>query len=195
MVVPDGHDKDMAISEGRAHTGKTTLGGEIVLVTESSLLISAEVVRNAVVSIKSINGSSRVGDDLAVLDIDTTDLRESSGGGVVGGDELGDNGEDRSSVDGRTRAVEVSDTHAERVEVTTILVAHTAVPVVTVTTVGTLATVLAVGGADVGGIGSRNGVGLPDIHLRAARTVGTSSCVRVVVRRLPALDVSLEAKL
>jgi hypothetical protein len=75
------------------------------------------------------------------------------------------------------------------VEVTAVLVANTAVAVVTVTTVGARA-----GGeperlARVRSVGSRDGVGLPDIHLSAASTQLTRSSVLVLGVRDPAVGV------
>jgi hypothetical protein len=76
------------------------------------------------------------------------------------------------------------------VEITAILVAKTAIAVVTISAgssvsafleTRTLARVRSVGGGD--------GVGLPDIHLRAASTDLTLSCVRVRIRGVPAFNI------
>jgi len=77
------------------------------------------------------------------------------------------------------------------VEITAILVAQTAVAVVTVTTGFASALLETRTLARMGSVGSGNGVGLPDIHLWAAGTDLTRSGVGVVRGGVPSLDVGL----
>lgn len=76
-------------------------------------------------------------------------------------------------------AKEVLVTHAVRVEVTSILVADTVVAVVTVTALSARAAVETLVTADMRGVRSSLGVGLPDIHLRATRSVSAVAGVGI----------------
>lgn len=82
------HNQDHSSFEAASHGGKTSLALEGVGVTEKSLLVSAEVLSNRVVLGESIDGSNRVVDDCAVLDIEATDLDEFTTVSVVAGNEL-----------------------------------------------------------------------------------------------------------
>lgn len=93
VVIPNTHDQDHSFLKGITHSGETSVSGEGVGVTDNVLLVSAELVGNRVVSSQSWDVSLGVLDDFAVLNIDATDLGESTVGCVVGGKELGDNGE------------------------------------------------------------------------------------------------------
>jgi hypothetical protein len=78
------------------------------------------------------------------------------------------------------------------VEIASVLVAHTSVAAVAISAGGVISALrktLAL--ARVRGVGGRDGVGLPDIHLRAARTDLARSRVRVGVRWVPTLNVGL----
>jgi hypothetical protein len=78
------------------------------------------------------------------------------------------------------------------VEIASVLVAHTSVAAVAISAGGIISALrktLAL--ARVRGIGGRDGVGLPDIHLRAARADLARSRVRVSVRWVPALNIGL----
>jgi hypothetical protein len=99
------------------------------------------------------DGGERVLDDLPALDVEAADFSERSSGRVVVSNELGDNSDGLVGVDGQTRAEEVLDTHAERVEIASILVAQTLGSLGTVTTVDTTALYLAGHRADVGSEG------------------------------------------
>ncbi len=192
MVVPDGHDEDHAFFEGVAHRGETAHLLEGVGVAEGGLLRVAKVVGDGVEGVHARDLRLRVGDDLAVLDVEAADLREIARGRVVGGDELGDDGELGRGVDGFAGAQEGLVAHAPRVEVAAVLVADTVVTVVTVAAVGAFAAGLARDGADVGCNGGTHRVRLPDVHLVTARSVVTGSCVRVVGRACPIEDVGLD---
>ena len=75
------------------------------------------------------------------------------------------------------------------VEITSVLVANTVVTLRVITTLGALASVDTVLAAGVRSVGSGDGVGLPDIHLRAAGTELTTSSVLVLVGWVPSLGV------
>ena len=77
------------------------------------------------------------------------------------------------------------------VEIAAVLVANTVVTLIGITTVSTRALGNAVLGARMRSVSGGDGVGLPDIHLRAASTVFARSGVLVIFRWLPALNVGL----
>lgn len=153
--------------------------------------MSAEVVGDGVDSVDSGNGDGGVLDDLAVLDVKTTDLVEVAVGCAIGGDELGNDSELAAGVNGHTLAEERFVAHAERVEVTSVLVAKAGVPLVVITALSTRALGLAVDGTGVRSESSSIVVGLPDIHLRAAGTEVAASGVGVAGRTGPTRDVGL----
>lgn len=136
MVTPDGHDEGHTAGLGSAHAGDATEGLELVVVGESSLLGVTEGVGKGV-SGETGDGGNRVLDDLTVLDVDTLDFLERAGVCAVGGDELSDDGHLCLGVDGLAGSVEPGVAHAVGVEVTTVLVADSAVPLGSVTTLGT----------------------------------------------------------
>ena len=101
--------------------------------------------------------------------------------GTVRGKELSHDRECLGGVDRQAGAEEGFVAHAPRVEVASVLVAHTGVPVVVVTALFvTRADGQAGARAWVRGVGSSHGVGFPDIHLRAAGTPFTGTSVGVV---------------
>jgi hypothetical protein len=130
------------------------------------------------------------------LDVETTDLREITRGGVVGGDELCHHGELLGRVDNLARSVERCVAHAVRVEVAAIFVADTRVALAgrVITAVGASAASLTVDGARVGRVSCRHFVGLENVHLSAASAVLSGASVLVVGRWRPALRVSLDRK-
>jgi hypothetical protein len=187
MVVPEGHDQDVAASKRSTHLVETTNVGEGRSVGKGALLLGAKVVGDGVTG-DALDSRVGVLEDGAALDVEALDLRELG----AGADELGDNGHLLGAVQSHARAVEVTDTHAVAVEIATVLVAKTTVAVVTVTAayvVGALLETSALAG--MGSVGGGDGVGLPDVHLWAASTDLTLAGVRVVVRRVPALNVGL----
>ena len=154
MIVPYGQCQDHSVSESGVHRSKTTPVLERVGIAKGGLLRIAEGVGDGITAGHSGNFNGRVLDDLPVLDVETADFAELAAGGVVGGDELGYDGECLAGVNSLAVAVESLITHAPRVEIATILIANTTVSVVPVTTLGARATVLARNGANVWGIGS-----------------------------------------
>lgn len=107
VVVPEGHDEDVALCEGRGHLVETTLLFERVVVAEVRLLLLAELVGDGVSADLGVGGLGG-GVDLAVLDPEALDFAE----GGAGADELRDDGHLLVGVDGLAGAVEVGDTHA-----------------------------------------------------------------------------------
>ena len=192
MVIPDAHDENHTILKSGAHVGEATVLGEVVGVAEYRLLGSAEIGGDRVAAGAS-DGGDRVGDDDAILDVEALDVGESTGGGSVIGDELGDDGELGLGVDGLAWAVEVEAALAVRVEVTSIRVASSSITVVAVSSTASIASAHGLAGsvARVGSVGVRDGVGLPEIHLSTARTVVTDTGVRIVGRLEPSLNVTL----
>ena len=117
---------------------------------------------------------------------------ESASVGIALGDELGDDGELGVGVDLQAGAVEGLVTHTPGVEVASVLVANTSVTVSAITAVGAGAASLRSDRARVRSVGSSHLVGLPDIHLGAARAVLALSGVDIVGCGDPAFRVALE---
>jgi hypothetical protein len=186
VVVPERHDEDVAASKRRAHTVEAANGSELVVVAESSLLGLAEAVGDGVAADAGDSGLG-VLEHLAVLDIEALDLGQAG----ARADELGDDGHFLLGVEGGAGAVEVLDAHTVAVEVAAVLVADTLVAVVAITTVGACAGNNTRALAGMGGVGSRDTVGLPNIHLRAAGANGTSTGVSIVGVGDPAGAVGL----
>ncbi len=168
MIIPNTHDQSHAGAESIAHSSKSALGCESVGIIEERLLVGTEVVGNRVVGVDTREGGLGILDDLAVLDIETADFVEGAGGGVVGSEELGDDGELGVGVDGLALPKEVLVAHTERVEVAAILVAKSIGSLITISTLGARAPRLASDArADVGSDSGSLRVGFPDIHLIA----------------------------
>jgi hypothetical protein len=174
---------DHTLLHGGTHTRETTVVGEGVVITESVLLGSAELGGNGV-SGDTANIRGRVGDHHSVLNVQTLDLAKSAGVSAVLGDEPSDNSHLGVGVDDLVRAEEAPVAHAVGVEVTAVGVAGAA---------AVIAFAHQPSGV-VAGVGSQRGrdaVGLPDIQLGAAGAVVAHARVAVIVRGLPASDVTL----
>ena len=180
MVVPDGQGEDHTSLQSRAHLGETALGSELVVVTKGGLLLATEGVGDLVGGSDAGPGAHGVGDDLSVLDVEALDGAERSAGRVVTGNELGNDSYLLGSVDSHALAEEVLVTHAVGVEVTSVLVANTTVSRRSVTTICAGAAGLPANTARVGGVGRRDRVSLPDVHLRTACSVLTSSGIGII---------------
>lgn len=128
VVVPQTHDQDHTSFHSRAHVGQATVLGEGGRLAKSGELSSAEVGVDDI-SADSGDLGGRLGDDNAVLDVVTSNLRKGAGGGTVISDELSHNGEGLGGVDGLAGAVEVSVTETVRVEVTSVRVAGTSITI------------------------------------------------------------------
>jgi hypothetical protein len=129
-VVPERHNKNHRSLKSVAHTAPSTLLLEVIGVVKDLLLLGAEVSGERV-SGNSSNLGLRVGNDLAVLDVETSDLRETAVAALV---ELGDDGNLLGGVDVEvgSRAVEGLVALAVGVEIATVGIASPAVTVVRV---------------------------------------------------------------
>lgn len=154
MIVPDAENDSDAAGECLSHAGKTTLALEAVGVAEDGFLLGTEVGGDGVAGGDAGDVDLGVLDDNVVLDIQTTDLGKRAGSGAIGSNKLGDDGELGVGVDGLAGSVELLLAETVGVEVTAVFVAETAVPVVTITTLGAGAARLPNGAARMGGIGS-----------------------------------------
>ena len=185
MVVPEGHDEDVAASKRGTHLVETTESLERRCVTEGGLLLVTVLLSDGVAA-DALNGRVGVLEDGSSLDVETLDLGEAG----AGADELSDNSHLLGGVEGHAWAVEVTDAHAVAVEVAAVLVANSAVAVVAVTAAYFVLALLETSAlAGMRSVGSGDGVGLPDVHLGAAGTQLALAGVGVVVGRVPALDV------
>ena len=166
VVVPDGEREDHAgAREGLAELLEAALLVEDVGVAERGLLLRAEVLGDRVDAVDAGDLRERVLDDLAALHVDAADLGEGTGGRVVGGQELRDDREGLARVDGHALAEESGVTHAVRVEVTAVAVAHASVA----RAVSARATSLRDSSARVGSEGSRIVVGLPNCDTQVSK--------------------------
>ena len=93
-------------------------------------------------------------------------------------DELGNNGEWLGGINSQTRAIECGVAHAIRVEIASISITERGVPCANAA-VGARASSLLGDRARMRGIGSRNRVGLPDIHLVTARAIHAGTSIGV----------------
>jgi len=191
VVVPNTEGQNHTDVHCLGDTSQTAMWSEAVTIAEGSLGSAAVGGGDGVVGGHAGDVDLGVLDNLAVLDVETTDLGERAAGRVVVGEELSDDGELGVGVDGLSGAVETLVAHTVRVEVTTVGVANASVSVVCTTA----SCAAAAGGRSavtrMGGVGSRNGVGLPDIHLVTAGTVVSGTSVGIVCRSLPSIRVGL----
>jgi hypothetical protein len=95
-----------------AYLSQPALFLEARRIFECGFLSVTEGLRDRIVCCHAGDFGLGVLNDLAALDIDATDLAESSGSSVVTGMELSDNGEWFAGVDCQTFAVERSIAHA-----------------------------------------------------------------------------------
>lgn len=190
VVIPDGHDENHTLGESLAHLRKTALLSKNVLIAES-LLLGGTVVCGDGVALDAGDVRLGVGKDLAVLDVEALDI----GKGAAGLDELRDDGDLLGGVDGElgALAVEGGVALAVAVEVASIGVALAGVPggAVGASAGVAVAAQLADRLTGVRGVGGGDGVGLPDVHLGAARAHVSDAGVGIVGRRHPTLDVGL----
>ena len=192
VVIPQAHNENHTLLQALAHARHTAVLGEDVLVAEGSLLGSAKVSGDGVSGDATDIGGG-VGDDLAVLDVETLDLLEAAGVGAVVSDELGDDGHLGLGIDDLAGPVEALVAHAVGVEVTSVRVAGARVAAGRVGSTALVALAHGLAGrvTRVRSHGSGNAVGFPDIHLIAAGSVAANTGVLIVLGRLPALHVAL----
>lgn len=135
--------------------------------------------------------TDRVGNDLPTLDIEPIDLLQRAGIRAINRDELRDQRKRLGGIDRLLGTVKLLVTHTIAVEITPILIAQTAVPLIPIPTVRPLAPGRAGALAGVRRVGRGIQVGLPDVHLGTARAVLPAARVGVVGRAAPPLDVGL----
>lgn len=186
MVIPERHDQDVAASKRGTHLVEATKVLEGRGIAEDGLLLLAECIGDGV-SGDALDSRVGVLEDLSALDVEALDIGELG----AGADELGNDSHLLVGVKGSAWAVEVGHAHAVAVEITSILVAETAIAVVTITTGGASALLETSTLAGMGSISSGDRVGLPDVHFRAASTNLTLTGVGVVRGRVPANNVGL----
>lgn len=83
-------------------------------------MLLAELIADVVDGIDALDDDIRVGDDLAVLDVEAVNALEGASVGAILSDELGHEGEGLGGVDRLGRAVEVLVAQTEAVEVAAI---------------------------------------------------------------------------
>lgn len=190
--MPERHNKDHGGRESIAHAVPATLLREVIDISKDTLLLGAEVRGERATGV-ACNLGLGVGNDLAVLDVQTGNLRKTS---VAARVELSDNSHLLGGIDVEvgSRTVEGLVALAIGVEITTVGIASSTISVIRVgsTTRVTSARVLSELGARMRSEGCGDGVGLPDIHLGAAGTQVTNTGVGITIRGLPALRVGLE---
>lgn len=159
---------------------------ESVVVSECGLLRITERSRDRISNDVGDRGL-RVGDQLAVLNVEAPDLCEWVA------NELGDDSEHLAGVDGHAAAVESRITHAVRIEVASIRIASASIASGRVCTSAGVASAhgLCDGVARVGCYGCRDCVRFPNVHLGAARAMVSNSSILVVGRWHPAFDIAL----
>lgn len=192
MVIPNGKRKNHPSADGAAHCGHATEILERVSISKSSLLLFAKTVANRIGLGNTTDFAHTVLNDLAVLNVEPANLRESTRIRTIACNELCNDGELLGRVDGSTGAVERGITHAVAVEVTAVFIADTRVALVTIAAVGPFATGLTVDTADMRGVGGRDAICFPNIHFVAAGAVLASASIYIVGRAFPAFNISLD---
>jgi len=140
MIVPDGHDKNHSFLQGCSHVSETSLSLELVAVTKSSLLGITEGVGDGVAGHAS-DGGGRVGNDNAILNIESFDLGQGAGRCTVTGDELGDDRELGSGINSHSLSIEAGSTHTVGVVIASVSITKSRVSGVD-STIGSSATSL-----------------------------------------------------
>mmetsp|Transcript_80711 Transcript_80711/g.164293 ORF Transcript_80711/g.164293 Transcript_80711/m.164293 type:complete len:383 (+) Transcript_80711:100-1248(+) len=191
-IVPEGHHQHHATVQSFSHGFQATLQVEVIHIPEGFLHIGANFVGNRITS-DPCNGHVGVGNHLAILDVEATDVDEVSVIPVAFSDELSDHRHLLAAVDlevpGPT-AVELLVAQTPGIEVAAVLVADSLVTFVlaVVATVNAFTNVGASDRAWVWRVGRGSRVRFPDIHLCTAGTVLADGRV---VARIPADDIGL----
>jgi len=192
MIVPDGHNENHTSVHGFSHLFKTTLNLEVIWIIHNSLEGIAHTIGDGVVlGIKSWNVGFWVLDDFTVLNEDSSDFTKVSGIGTVSSDELGNNLKWLGGINSLAWTIEVFDTSSVWVKIATIFIADTFVSVGTLTAFKSFAGELSINSTRMSSESFSHVVGLPDIHLGAARSVLSSSGIWVGLGWVPANGVSL----
>lgn len=181
VIVPKGEGENHTLLESLGHRGESTMSVVDIWVSENGLLVLAEFVGERV-TWEVEDGGLGVGDDPSILDVESLDLAQSSGVGASVGEELSDDSEDRVCVDSHTWAVERPVALAIRVEIASVRIGNASVSIggVSPSTGLACASALCLWLGGVRSEGGGDGVGLPNIHLSAARTVASKTGVGVV---------------
>ena len=87
MIIPETHHQDHAIGKCGADTLEASVLAEDVFIAKSSLLGGAKL-RCDFIATHTTDGGLRLGDDFAVLYIETFDRAQSARGGAIICDEL-----------------------------------------------------------------------------------------------------------
>lgn len=163
-----------------AHDLEATFLFENIVITEQRLLLVAEQITDRIEGLAEARVIALgVLDDLAVLDVEPSDLIQIATAGAIGRDELGDNREGFGGVDGHAWSIVKMIIQAIRVEVASSFITDTIV-----TTRSSTAAGLTLDGADVRSVCSAEGIGFPDVHLDAAGTIHASSRARLPVEKI-----------
>jgi len=132
--------------------------------------------------------------DVSILNKDSLDFDEFTGGGLIISMELGHNSEWSSGInlEGRSWTEEVGNTSSEWVKIATILITDTSNISVSVTTFIFVVTfVKAIVHARMCSESTRDGIGFPNIHLSATSTPLTFTGVWIRWGWVPSIDVTL----
>lgn len=157
VVIPDREDESHTSIEVLTEGSKTALLGEFVGVTGDLLLFLTELVGDLVGLCDSGDVGVGLLDDLAVLDVDTADGCEGTGGGIVVRQKLCHNCDLRLRVHSLARSEKVGCTESVGVEIASILVAVAVVAGLAGTASG-VASARAIGGASMRSKSSGDGV-------------------------------------
>jgi len=191
MVVPDGHNEDHTIIHGFSHLFKTTLLLEIVCISHDIFERIAHIVSDRIVlGINSLDVRFWVLENFTILNEDSSDFAKVSGVGSIGSDELGNNGHWLGGINSLVWTIEIFDTSSVRVEIATIFIADTFVSIGTLSARKSLAHQLSIDLTWMSSESLSHVVGLPDIHLSAARSEFSSSGIWVGLGWVPANRVS-----
>mmetsp|Transcript_30163 Transcript_30163/g.99792 ORF Transcript_30163/g.99792 Transcript_30163/m.99792 type:complete len:489 (+) Transcript_30163:261-1727(+) len=180
-VIPECEGQYHATVEGLAHGPQSTLGGELVVVAlgvgpcldEGIFLGGADRVRYRV-ALNANRRGLRILNDIAILDVEPSDLGQLASIGTVLGQELRHDGDGPVRVDGSVGPEERLVSHAEGIELATVLVAKALVILVPVaiTAIRACAPSRPNAAARMSCHGCSHAIGLKYVHFCATRTSG-----------------------
>jgi len=163
------------------HALAATFGVIIVDVTEQRLLVSTELIRNAVSGIALQDDCWGAVNHLSILYVETPHLYQGTRICAITGEELSNHrhGLQRVHVELFATAEEGVVAHTEWVDVTSIFIANTSVPLtlVIITTLSAITTQLTINLARVWCVRVGHAVGLPNVHLGTTRAIPASAHV------------------
>jgi len=153
--------------KGLSHDLKTSLGVEVVGITEDGLLFLAESLSDIIDRVNSCNINVGVGDDNAILNVEALDCNEVTRSGTGVSNKLSDDGEQLGGIDSHSWTVESGITHTVGVEIATICVANTSVSVAVSVTARSISSARSQScdGARMRSVGGGDGVSFPQVHL------------------------------